>query len=184
MLYKFSLYKIYKSYFIGLIKRNYHDKHFICTMSSRWYPIYQKGNPQLRIFLPNFWMKLVRSKDPLPPNIVEFHVPLAMTNYDIKNYLEKIYNIKVAHVESTLENGKLKRAFNKFGFITKEEDYRRAIVTLPKTESFTFPDFSPKEQDIEEEKKQKQVKQDMAESSKGFVKRSKSRPGIPSWFNL
>jgi hypothetical protein len=29
-------------------------------MSTRWYPIYQRGNPQLRIFLPNFWMKLVQ----------------------------------------------------------------------------------------------------------------------------
>jgi large subunit ribosomal protein L23 len=29
-------------------------------MSTRWYPIYQRGNPQLRIFLPNFWMKLVK----------------------------------------------------------------------------------------------------------------------------
>ena len=30
------------------------------AMSSRWYPIYQKGNPQLRVFLPNFWMKMVK----------------------------------------------------------------------------------------------------------------------------
>ena len=44
-------------------------------MSTRWYPIYQKGNPQvfcstvqllflfilqLRVFLPNFWMKMVK----------------------------------------------------------------------------------------------------------------------------
>ena len=29
-------------------------------MSTRWYPIYQRGNPQLRVFLPNFWMKLVK----------------------------------------------------------------------------------------------------------------------------
>jgi hypothetical protein len=28
-------------------------------MSTRWYPIYQRGNPQLRVFLPNFWMKMV-----------------------------------------------------------------------------------------------------------------------------
>ena len=30
------------------------------AMSTRWYPIYQKGNPQLRVFLPNFWMKMVK----------------------------------------------------------------------------------------------------------------------------
>ena len=31
-------------------------------MSSRWYPIYQRGNPQLRVFLPNFWMKMVKKE--------------------------------------------------------------------------------------------------------------------------
>jgi hypothetical protein len=33
---------------------------FFRSMSTRWYPIYQRGNPQLRVFLPNFWMKLVK----------------------------------------------------------------------------------------------------------------------------
>lgn len=151
-------------------------------MSSRWYPIYQKGNPQLRVFLPNFWMKLVKSKDPLPPNVLEFHTPLAMTNYDIKNYLEKIYNVKVANVESTLENGKLKRAFGKVGFITKEEDYRRAIVTLPKTESFTFPNICSKEKEVEDEKERKTMKEEQRASHKSFEERAKVNPGIPSWF--
>ncbi|XP_026678493.1 probable 39S ribosomal protein L23, mitochondrial [Diaphorina citri] len=153
-------------------------------MSSRWYPIYQKGNPQLRIFLPNFWMKLVRSKEPLPPNVVEFHVPLAMTNHDIKNYLEKIYNVTVKHVESTLENGKLKRSYGKVGFITKEEDYRRAIVTLPKTESFTFPDICPKEKQEESEKERKEMKEQQANALKKFTDRNSNNPGIPNWFRI
>ncbi|KAL1463375.1 hypothetical protein WDU94_015130 [Cyamophila willieti] len=152
-------------------------------MSSRWYPIYQKGNPQLRIFLPNFWMKLVKSKDPLPPNVVEFHVPLAMTNHDIKNYLENIYKVKVANVESTLENGKLKRAFGKIGgFVTKEEDYRRAIVTLPKTESFTFPDLLPKEKTESDEKERKKMQKQQADNFKKYEKRANQIPGVPSWF--
>lgn len=153
-------------------------------MSSRWYPIYQKGNPQLRVFLPNFWMKLVKSKDPLPPNVVEFHTPLAMTNYDIKNYLEKIYNVKVVNVESTLENGKLKRAYGKVGFITKEEDYRRAIVTLPKSETFTFPDMIPKEVEEKEEKDRKEMQEMQAKAYKKFEERSKGNPGVPGWFSF
>uniref|UniRef100_A0A0K8RGS3 Large ribosomal subunit protein uL23m n=1 Tax=Ixodes ricinus TaxID=34613 RepID=A0A0K8RGS3_IXORI len=60
-------------------------------MSSRLYPQYVKGNPQLRIFLPNFWMKLVKHGKPQPPNTVKFVVPLQMTKYGVKNYLEKIY---------------------------------------------------------------------------------------------
>ena len=38
----------------------YFRSELVSKMSSRWYPIYQRGNPQLRVFLPNFWMKLVK----------------------------------------------------------------------------------------------------------------------------
>lgn len=34
-------------------------------------------------------------------------VPTGMTNYDIQNYLEKIYKIKIIKVESNIENGKI-----------------------------------------------------------------------------
>jgi len=71
------------------------------------YPIYQRGNPQLRIFLPNFWMKLVRPEEKQPKNVVQFKVPTGMTNYDIENYLTKIYKIKVIKVESSIENGNI-----------------------------------------------------------------------------
>jgi len=71
------------------------------------YPIYQRGNPQLRVFLPNFWMKLVRPEEKQPKNVVQFKVPTGMTNYDIENYLTKIYKIKVIKVESSIENGNI-----------------------------------------------------------------------------
>uniref|UniRef100_V5I5T5 Large ribosomal subunit protein uL23m n=1 Tax=Ixodes ricinus TaxID=34613 RepID=V5I5T5_IXORI len=84
-------------------------------MSSRLYPQYVKGNPQLRIFLPNFWMKLVKHGKPQPPNTVKFVVPLQMTKYDVKNYLEKIYKVPVAshgrtndYVRTSRRSGKLK----------------------------------------------------------------------------
>ena len=82
-------------------------------MSSRWYPIYQKGNPQLRVFLPNFWMKMVKPDynqygASTPSNKVtvifkctklslklqaQFIVSSQMTKHDVKNYLEKIYQV-------------------------------------------------------------------------------------------
>lgn len=71
------------------------------------YPLYQRGNPQLRVFLPNFWMKLVRPEELQPKNVVQFIVPTGMTNYDIQNYLEKIYKVKVIKVESNIENGNI-----------------------------------------------------------------------------
>lgn len=45
-------------------------------MSTRWYPRYVRGNPQLRVFLPDFWMVLKKPRVPLPPNKVLFKVPL------------------------------------------------------------------------------------------------------------
>ena len=69
-------------------------------MSSRWYPIYQRGNPQRRVFLPNFWMKLVKEKNDIktPPNHLKFIVSSEMTKMDVKQYLEKIYNVPVMDV--------------------------------------------------------------------------------------
>ena len=64
------------------------------------YPTLAKGSPQLRIFLPDFWMKLVKpdKSHPLLPNQVHFIVSPQMTKLDVKQYLEKIYNIPVIHV--------------------------------------------------------------------------------------
>lgn len=50
-------------------------------------------------------MKLVKPEEKQPKNVVQFKVPTGMTNYDIQNYLEKIYKIKVIKVESNIENG-------------------------------------------------------------------------------
>lgn len=98
-------------------------------MSSRWYPIYQRGNPQLRVFLPNFWLKLVRPANEQPPNVVQFACSMEMTRHDVKNYLEKIYNVPVVNVRTRIALGGTKRDLV-LGYITKEEDTKYAYVTL------------------------------------------------------
>jgi len=73
------------------------------------YPLYQKGNPQLRMFLPNFWMKLVKFPlSPVPKNRVMFHVSMGMSSQDVKHYLESIYKVPVVNVRSYIRLGKLK----------------------------------------------------------------------------
>lgn len=52
-------------------------------------------------------MKLVRPEEKQPKNVVQFIVPTGMTNYDIRNYLEKIYKINIINVESEIENGNI-----------------------------------------------------------------------------
>lgn len=98
-------------------------------MSTRWYPLYQRGNPQLRVFLPNFWLKIVRPVPEQPANVVQFACSMEMTKHDVKNYLEKIYNIPVMDVRTRIALGKTKRDLV-VGYVTKEEDTKLAYVTL------------------------------------------------------
>lgn len=93
------------------------------------YPIYQRGNPQLRVFLPNFWMKLVRPPPRQLPNIAHFQCSMEMTKFDIRNYLEKIYNVPVVQVRTKICLGKFRRDIGK-GYVTKDDDIKFAYVTL------------------------------------------------------
>ncbi|KAG8230134.1 hypothetical protein J437_LFUL010626 [Ladona fulva] len=151
-------------------------------MSTRWYPIYQKGNPQLRVFLPNFWMKLVKPKFNQPPNILQFHVSMEMTRIDVRNYLEKVYNIPVMDVRTRIELGPT-RPENLKGYIVKDEDVKVAYVVLPREIKFEFPNLFPKtEKEIidEETKALKEVKA----AYKKFEERNQMRSRLPGWFSF
>lgn len=93
------------------------------------YPVYQKGGPQLRVFLPNFWIKMIRPTETHPPNVVQFSCSMQMTKYDIKNYLEKIYNIKCVDIRTRICMPKTRKDPIK-GYIIKDEDMKYAYVTL------------------------------------------------------
>lgn len=74
-------------------------------------------------------MKLVRSPPKQQPNVVEFHCSMEMTKYDVKNYLEKIYNIPVIDVKTRIAMGKFRKDIGK-GYIVKDDDIKHAYVTL------------------------------------------------------
>ncbi|KAJ0175064.1 hypothetical protein K1T71_009205 [Dendrolimus kikuchii] len=150
-------------------------------MSTRWYPLYQRGNPQLRVFLPNFWMKLVRPFPSQQPNIIQFQCSMEMTKYDIKNYLEKIYNVPVVDVRTKISLGKFKKDVGK-GYVIKDDDQKLAFVTLPKTMKFEFPDlFSTK---TDEEQEREKSLEEAKKSYKKYIEQNKNRPDIPSWFSI
>ncbi|CAH0561268.1 unnamed protein product [Brassicogethes aeneus] len=150
-------------------------------MSTRWYPIYQKGGPQLRVFLPNFWLKLIKPTTEQPANIVQFSCSMQMTKFDIKNYLEKIYNVNVVDVRTRIAMGKTKPDPGK-GYIVKEEDEKIAYITLPKGEVFKFPDLFANEMKPEEER-DKALKE-AKEGHNKFLEKNKNRPSLPGWFNI
>lgn len=153
-------------------------------MSTRWYPIYQKGNPQLRVFLPNYWMKLVKPDDKQPPDVVQFQVPTGMSNHDIKNYLEKIYKVPVAEVRSAIVAGNC-RPWRKNAYIIKEDDFRRAYVKLQRGTTFQFPDIDEVDSQSEVKRKLEASSEEAAQNTTSFTnKQDGERSGIPSWFSI
>lgn len=83
----------------------------------------------MRVYLPNFWLKLVKPTIEQQPNVVQFSCSMEMTKFDVQNYLEKIYNVKVIDVRTRIALGKTKPAPGK-GYIIKDDDIKYAYVTL------------------------------------------------------
>ncbi|XP_011705672.1 PREDICTED: 39S ribosomal protein L23, mitochondrial [Wasmannia auropunctata] len=147
-------------------------------MSTRFYPIYQRGNPQLRVFLPNFWMKLIAPTDQQPPNVVQFHCSMQMTKHDIKNYLEKIYKVDVVEVRTRIGMGRIKKDQLR-GAVIKEDDRKLAYVVLPKDQSFEFPNLFKDVKDELDKETMDMAKKDMQD----FLEPHKA-PGLPGWFRI
>ncbi|XP_051155618.1 39S ribosomal protein L23, mitochondrial [Leptopilina boulardi] len=153
-------------------------------MSTRWYPFYQRGNPQLRVFLSNFWLKLVKPEQKQPKNIVKFHCSMEMTRFDVKNYLEKIYNIKSVNVRTRIKLGET--STKKTGYVVKDDDIKIAYVVLNRNESFEFPDVFVTEEvkkDKEEETEQLEMMKKGFQDYLKFNKRS-DRFQMPGWYSL
>jgi len=159
-------------------------------MSTRYYPLYRRGNPQLRIYLPNFWMKLLNpasTKVRPPPNCVTFEVSPAMTKLDVKNYLEKIYKVPVMNVNTTIVSGRTyhRQTGKKDDEVLKDDDRKLAFVTLRSGETFEFPDVVKKEQLEEKEVK---ADDDVERTKREFEKNTKikqvGRKGLPTFFGL
>ena len=159
-------------------------------MSTRWYPIYQRGNPQLRVFLPNFWMKLVKEQKEVktPPNHLKFIVSSQMTKADVKQYLEKIYNVPVMNVKTKNISGPtwrnmLAQQINKKIELYKEDDFKVAYVVMPKDYKFEFPNVT--EQPESDKKSAKDAETEVETTKRIYMKNAKgAKRGIPSFFGI
>ncbi|XP_047548154.1 39S ribosomal protein L23, mitochondrial isoform X3 [Lutra lutra] len=150
------------------------------------YPLYQLGNPQLRVFRTNFFIRLVRPGTAQPEDTVQFRIPMEMTRVDLRNYLERIYNVPVATVRTRVQHGSNRKRDHR-NVRVKSPDYKVAYVQLAHGQTFTFPDLfpdkkqspdgSPSGDDIqdkllEEQRQQQRQRQDPR------------RGGVPDWFGL
>ena len=77
-------------------------------------------------------MKIVRNKNAkVPPNIVSFQVSPEMTRIDVKNYLEKIYNVPVMNVKTKIVTGRTYRSPHiQTQELFKDDDIKYAYVTV------------------------------------------------------
>jgi large subunit ribosomal protein L23 len=97
--------------------------------------------------LPLIVFRMIKTRDALPPNQVAFRVPLNINKIQIKHYLESLYGVKVARVNTMVQHGKTrlvrhlphhKHDIQSKHSYQKQPDWKKAIVTL-QDETFKFP---------------------------------------------
>ncbi|KAH0612705.1 uncharacterized protein H6S33_009085 [Morchella sextelata] len=129
-----------------------------------------------QVFLPNFSIGLLR-KPHLPPNFVQFIVPLNLNKLDLKDYLYHAYGVECLSVRSYIEQQKIQYA--KPHLMNKRlEWYRpRAIkkMTVELKEPFIYPEapenLSPWGKDRVE-----QAEKTNREYQEGFSPDAKKKP--------
>uniref|UniRef100_A0ABI7W6K6 Large ribosomal subunit protein uL23m n=3 Tax=Felinae TaxID=338152 RepID=A0ABI7W6K6_FELCA len=148
------------------------------------YPLYQLGNPQLRVFRTNFFIRLVRPGTAQPEDTVQFRIPMEMTRVDVRNYLERIYNVPVAAVRTRVQHGSnRKRDYRNVRM--KKPDYKVAYVQLAHGQTFTFPDLFPeKKQSPDGSPSDEDIQDRLLDEQRRRQSRDPRRGGVPGWFGL
>ncbi|XP_022363105.1 39S ribosomal protein L23, mitochondrial isoform X1 [Enhydra lutris kenyoni] len=166
------------------------------------YPLYQLGNPQLRVFRTNFFIRLVRPGTAQPEDTVQFRIPMEMTRVDLRNYLERIYNVPVATVRTRVQHGSNRKRDHR-NVRVKSPDYKVAYVQLIRMPScmrfcpsgnsaalahgqtFTFPDLFPeKKQSPDGSPSGDDIQDKLLEEQRQRQQQDPRRGGVPDWFGL
>lgn len=111
-------------------------------MATRLRHVVKRRRTPEQVYLCNWFVKLVRPGKEQPNDQVQCHVPMKMTKFDIKNYFEKIYGIRVAKVNTRIQLGKEKTLWQ-WNIKRKKPDIKVAYLTLA-DQTFEFPDIYAK----------------------------------------
>ncbi|XP_048341607.1 39S ribosomal protein L23, mitochondrial [Sphaerodactylus townsendi] len=147
------------------------------------YPLYQFGNPQIRVFRSNYFLKLVRPGVPQPEDTVQFRIPLEMTRLELKDYMENIYKVPVAAIRTRIQHGSNNKRDYKNRRI-KKPDYKVAYVQLGAGQTFQFPDLFPEKPKTIEPGSLDDIQKKFMEEEAQRQKDDPKRSGVPSWFGL
>eukprot|EP00042_Codosiga_hollandica_P028992 m.156677 g.156677 ORF g.156677 m.156677 type:complete len:120 (+) comp52934_c0_seq1:107-466(+) len=88
------------------------------------------------VVLVNWPMALIRAAT--QPNVVKFRIDPRMNKLEVREYLDKIYNVKAQKIATLNQQGKEKRTSVR-GVTRRRPDYKIAYVTLAEGETFEFP---------------------------------------------
>ncbi|XP_078481414.1 large ribosomal subunit protein uL23m-like [Ciona intestinalis] len=138
------------------------------------FPLHYTGAPQRRIFIPEWYVTLVKPRKEMPKNYVRFHVPADMTKYDMKEYLDKVYKIPVMSISLSIVNYIRYRQptpWRKDQYMWKFlEPWKIAHVYLGNNETFEFPEILTKIKDEDDEEMEGMDSKTMVEQQEAYSK--------------
>ncbi|KAI8892716.1 hypothetical protein BC833DRAFT_662179 [Globomyces pollinis-pini] len=88
-----------------------------------------------KLYFPNFIVKYCRSN--LPPHQAVFYCPPQLNKFDIKQYLQKLYNLNITDVR-TMNYQRIHKQPYQFKQRNAIPAYKKVIITM--TEDYIFPD--------------------------------------------
>ncbi|XP_048952284.1 large ribosomal subunit protein uL23m isoform X7 [Canis lupus baileyi] len=108
---------------------------------------------------------------------------MEMTRVDLRNYLERIYNVPVAAVRTRVQHGSnRKRDYRNVR--VKKPDYKVAYVQLAHGQTFTFPDLFPEKKSPDGSPGDDDIRDQLLEDQRRRQTRDPRRGGVPDWFGL
>ena len=142
-------------------------------------PLWSPGDSRHKIFMPLYWLKMVEPKREIPKDFVKFECHWQMTKNDVKEYLEKLYKVKVLDVRINITRGEyIKHPAKPNSLSPPMEDRKYAFVQLRDVE-FSFPKiFDSDYVDKDEQEKKKFQNIQNAEKNKNI-----KRLDMGGWFS-
>lgn len=140
-----------------------------------WYP----GNARTRLFLPQYWLRMVKHEKAMPKDFVKFECHWQMSSPDVKLYLEKLYQVSVLDVRIEIKRGEYMPHPKRSKALSPPLDDRKYAYVQLKDAEFEFPDiFAEKDPKKDELERMKGIKH-LANKRKNDAA---DRIGFNSWF--
>lgn len=118
-------------------------------------PLWNPGNPRPQLFLPQYWLKIVKPTHRMPNDFVKFECHWQMSVNDVREYLYKLYGIDVLDVRVEIKKGEYPTNPRGQSGLAPPLDDRKFVYVQLKEGTFEFP-TAIAEQSVEEKIQEQQ----------------------------